>query len=287
LDGLKSPRRCKIFGQSFYFSSIKKYVVLFGTLFNDIYIIRTNSTTGDETAILRVPLTYGPRDKMIARVEADPDISRPTAITLPTMTFELKRLSYDGNRKLPTINTRVTANSTTADSVNYQYNPVAYNFDFELTILVKNAEDGSKIIEQILPFFTPDWTSTVKLIPEMNVIVDIPVILNNVTLNDVYDGDFKQRRTLTWTLDFTMKGYIYGPVKQHKTIKFANTNFYIANTVNIADAVGNVVSQVFIQTQPGLTANGEPTSNAANSVDPHTILATDDFGYVISVTEET
>lgn len=274
-----------MFGEMYYFSTIRKYIILFGTLFNDIYIQRSDSSGSVVNEVIKVPLTYGPRDKMLARVQADPTISRPFSVELPLMTFEMKSMRYDGSRKLPTVNRSFAANTTSPNSVVYQYNPVAYNFNFELTILVKNAEDGTKIVEQILPFFTPDWSSKVKLIPELNIEMDIPVILNDVTLNDNYEGDFSKRRSLVWTLDFTLKGYLYGPVKNRGVIKFANTNFYVANTQNITDAIGNTNITVNIHTQPGLQANGAPTSNASLSVPVNEILATDDFGYVIGITE--
>ena len=151
--------------------------------------------------------------------------------------------------------------------------------------MVKNAEDGTKIIEQILPFFTPDWTVTARMIPEMNVVVDIPVILNNVIMNDIYDGDFRTRRTLVWTLDFTLKGYVFGPIKNSAIIKFANTNFYVATSDDIANDVNNIAPAAANQTRPGLTVDGLPTSNAALSIPASEILATDDFGYIEELTE--
>ena len=133
--------------------------------------------------------------------------------------------------------------------------------------------------------------------------MDIPVVLNSVNLDDVYEGDFKERRSMVWTLDFTLKGYLYGPVKTQKVVKFtntefftansttfgqifsSNTGFYIANTTQISDAVNSVPVAAYIQIQPGLTANGQPTSNAAASIPVTDIIATDDFGYVTAITE--
>jgi hypothetical protein len=271
-----------MFGQTFYFNTIRKYVILFGTLFNDIHIVRKDST-GKITSVSKVPLTYAPKEKVLARVENDPNIDRQFAVSLPMMSFEMKKMSYDGTRKLPTINKVSRANTSNKDALAYQYNPVPYNIQFELNIMVKNAEDGTKIVEQILPFFTPDWTTTVKMIPEMNIIADIPVILNNIQLNDAYDGDFKTRRSLIWTLDFTLRGYIYGPVKQSAIIKFANTDFFIASTDNLSSIVGQINPAAGTQLiTPGLTANGQPTSNASLSVPPNEILATDNFGYIVS-----
>jgi hypothetical protein len=268
----------------FYFSTIRKYIILFGTLFNNIYISRIDSN-GDTTFIERVPITYGPRDKMIARVVQDPSIDRQTAVyPLPMIAFEMTGFSYDGSRKLQTINKVAVVDPDSADKNKYQYVPVPYNIGFRLSILVKNAEDGNKIVEQILPYFTPDWTTTAHLIPEMNVTMDIPVVLNSVNIDDVYEGDFKERRTMVWDLDFTLKGYLYGPTKKAKIIKFANTEFFIAKDFNSANSLNPVAA--YIQVQPGLTANGEPTSNSSLSIPVADIVATDDFGYVTAITEQ-
>jgi hypothetical protein len=270
-------------GSTFYFSTIRKYVTLFGSLFNDINIVRTNAE-GKTTQLIKVPITYGPKDKMIARVSEDPNIDRPTAIQLPVMSFEMTTITYDASRKLNTIG-RIASGSSAAGSLKYQYNPVAYNIGFVLHVYVKNAEDGTKIVEQILPYFTPDWTVTANLIPEMNVKMDIPVILNDISLDDSYDGDFKERRALIWTLNFTLKGYVYGPVKSAKIIKFANTEFYIGTTENIMDSVNVTAASVDIQVIPGLTANGQPTSNSNNSIPVSEITATDNYGYITNITE--
>jgi len=268
----------------FYFSSIRKYVTLFGSMFSNINITRTDAN-GNITDLMRVPITYGPKEKMLARVNQDPNIDRQAAIILPIMSFEMESFEYDGNRKLQTTNRIAVIDPDDKAKNKYQYNPVPYNIKFKLSILVKNAEDGSKIVEQILPFFTPDWTTTVHLIPEMNVVMDIPLILNNVVLEDVYDGDFKDRRALTWILDFTMKAYIYGPVKTTKIIKYANTEFFIASTENITDSVGNSNPVAYTTVQPGLTANGQPTSNASLSIPVANIVASDSYGFVTNIAE--
>ena len=267
----------------FYFSTIRKYIILFGTLFNSIYISRTDKN-GNVTLVERVPITYGPKDKMLARVVQDPNIDRPTATyPLPMMAFEMTGFEYDGSRKLQTINRIAVVDPDDKSKNKYQYMPVPYNINFQLSILVKNAEDGNKIVEQILPYFTPDWTTTVHLIPEMNVTMDIPVVLNRVNLEDVYEGDFKERRSMVWNLDFTLKGYLYGPVKKSKVIKFANTEFFVVKDDIVANTSNPVVS--YIQVQPGLTANGQPTSNSSLSIPVANIVATDDYGYVTNITE--
>jgi hypothetical protein len=267
----------------FYFSSIRKYIILFGTLFNNIYITRTNSA-GKTTVVERVPITYGPKEKMLTRVTQDPNIDRQTATyPLPMMAFEMTSFDYDGSRKLQTVNRIAVVDPDKSENNKYQYMPVPYNIGFRLSVLVKNAEDGNKIVEQILPYFTPDWTTSVHLIPEMNVTMDIPVILNRVEIEDVYEGSFKERRSLIWTLDFTMKGYLYGPVKTKKVIKFSNTEFFIVKGDVVAD--NTIPVAAYVQIQPGLLANGQPTSNAALSIPVADIVATDDFGYVTTITE--
>lgn len=272
-------------GHTYYFSTIRKYIILMGTLINDIRITRTDKD-GNTVNLIKVPLSYAPKEKMLTRIENDPDIDRPFGVLLPRISFELVGLDYDGSRKLPTIN-RISAIDTDANKLKYQYNPVPYNLKFKVAVYVKNAEDGTKIIEQILPFFTPEWTSSVKLIPEMDVIMDIPVILNGVTIEDAYSQDFKDRRALIWNLDFTMKGYIYGPVKKSSVIKFANTTFYVATTPDgqISNAVGNTDPAVRITVQPGLTANGQPTSNSELSIPRAEIEASDDFGFITEIEE--
>jgi hypothetical protein len=271
-----------MFGHTWYFSTIRKYVILFGTLFNDIRITREDKD-GNVVDLLKIPLSYAPKEKMLARFENDPEINRPFATLLPRMSFEQISMEYDGTRKLPTVGKITVKDPDNPNKLKYQYNPVPYNLKFRLYVYVKNAEDGSKIIEQILPFFTPEWTVTVRLIQEMNIVMDIPVILDNIAIEDSYNGNFQDRRALIWTLDFTLKGYLYGPVKKTGIIKFANTNFYIPNVPDgeLKTAVGNTDPVERVTIRPGLTANGQPTSNLANSITLSEIEADDDFGYIV------
>lgn len=276
-----------MFGYTFHHGLIRKYVVLFGTLFNDILINRVHPTTGDITNI-KVPISYGPKDKMLARLDADPNLQRP-AIVLPRMGFELTDINYAPTRKLNTIIKHTAVNPENGDQLKYTYNPVPYDFNFILSIAVKNADDGTKILEQILPFFTPEWTPSVELIPELNIKHDIPVVLNAVSSEDSYEGDFETRRALIWTLSFTLKGYVYGPVRPANgsgggsIIKLANVNFYDSTTYdNIDEAVGNLDVAESVQITPGLLANGSPTSNAAASISSDLINANDNYGYIIT-----
>jgi hypothetical protein len=271
-----------MFHQDFYFSTTRKYVSLFGTLFNEINIIRT-STTGTMTNYIRVPITYAPKERMLARVQQDPNIQRGSAtLTLPVMSFEMTNITYDGARKLHTIGRTVVQDLSKKDNLKYQYNPVPYNVGFRLYVYAKNAEDGTKIIEQILPYFTPEFTVSVNLIPEMDIRMEIPIVMNSIQQEDTYEDGWMTRRAIIWTLDFTIKGYYYGPIKTGKIIKFANTVYYTPHVADgqLQSAVGNTDPVALTHWQPGLTANGQPTSNASLSIDPHLIMATDDFGYV-------
>jgi hypothetical protein len=255
---------------------------MFGRIFSHIQITRTLSD--DRTQLITVPLTYAAKEKMMTRMISDPAIDRQTAIILPVMSFEMTGLKYDGNRKLPTVNRYAVIDTTDKNKLQYQYNPVPYNLDMKLYVYVKNNEDGTKIVEQILPFFTPDWTLTANLVPELNIKPDIPIILNNVSFDDTYSGDFKERRAIIWTLDFTLKGYFYGPVRKSAIIKFANTNFYIPTTNTAAQGVGITDPAERLTIQPGLTVDGEPTSNASLTVPYADIEVDDDYGFVEVIT---
>lgn len=258
-----------MFGHNFYHSTIRKYVALFGTIFNDIHIQRSDS-------IIKVPINYGPRDKVLARLEADPNFDRP-AVILPRMSFEITNIQYAAERKLNTLHRRAHVNTTDPDTIKYQYNPVPYDISFELSIMVKSTEDGTRIVEQILPFFTPEWTSTVELIPEMNIVMDIPIVLNRVSIDDQYLGSFEERRALVWTLGFTMKSYIFGPIRSSKVIKFTDANLYSNLTSNTLVSTVSVV--------PGLDANGNPTSSNTTTIDAGDIYGDDDYGYIVTITD--
>lgn len=266
-----------MFGHTYYHGLLRKYVALFGTLFNDVYLNRTVAATGYESTT-KVPISYGPREKTLARLREDPNLDRPAAILLPRMSFEMTNMQYAGSRKLPTINKHYNATGTDNDRLRYTYNPVPYDLSFTLSIIVKNADDGARIVEQILPFFTPEWTTTVELIPDLNLIMDIPTVLNDVQVSDDYEGDFVERRAIIWTLTFTMKAYFFGPVRRGGVIKFANTNIYTSLTANDYAVNYNV--------KPGLTANGQPTSNASLSVETIYINPDDDYGYIVTITDE-
>ena len=274
-----------MFGHTYYFQTIRKYIIYMGTLLNDIHIAREDAN-GNIYDFLKVPLTYAPKDKMLARIGADPNLDREAAINLPRMSFEMTNMFYDGQRKLKTQGRIVRKEATDPNLHDYQYNPVPYNFNFTVYVYVKNAEDGTKIVEQILPYFAPEWNATLNLIPELNIKTDIPVQIMSVRSEDLYEGNFEERRALVWTLDFMMKGYLYGPIKTSPIIKFANVNFYAASTDDIRDSVGNTDPISRVTVEPGLDANGNPTQNSAISISRDLIEADDDWAYIITPTGE-
>ena len=212
-----------MFGHQYYHSIIRKYVIAFGNLFNDIVIQRFDK---DDNRIqtIAVPLSYSPKEKFIVRLQQDPDIERDVAITLPRMGFEITSFNYAPERKLASNLRNIKVPSEGSSTVSAQYVPVPYDLTFSLYSFVRNTEDGTQILEQILPYFRPEFTTNVKIIPEMDIVVDVPVILNSVSPEDLYEGDFQTRQALVHTLDFTLKGYMYGPVTNKGVITRSITN---------------------------------------------------------------
>jgi hypothetical protein len=274
-----------MFGRTWNHDSLRKYIIVFGTVFNDIYINRL-SATDEVLQTLKVPLTYGPKDKVLARLDQNPQMTNQVGIVLPRISFEMTTLEYDPTRKLNTLNklTKQSATAGTDDEVKYQYQPVPYDMQFEMNILVKNAEDGTRIVEQIVPYFTPDFTVSVNVVPEVDSARDIPIILNSITSQDEYEGSFEQRRALIWTLSFTMKGWLYGPTKKSKLIKLAETTFRLPEDVATGNTT-NTSNTIVVASRPGLTANGTATSNVAASIPYDEIISTDDYGFINTITE--
>ena len=203
-----------MFGTYFYHQTSRKMVVAFGTLFNTIEVRRTNSA-GSVVDTIKVPLSYGPKEKFLTRISADPNLNPKIALTVPRMGFELTAMTYDGVRKLNTMGRNVAAGTT---GLKKQFNPVPYNWDFSLYVYVKNAEDGTQILEQILPFFTPEFTVTMNLVSSMSEKRDIPLVLNSVSSEDTYEGDFASRRSIIWTLSFLMKGFLYPSITDNAKV---------------------------------------------------------------------
>tara|TARA_B100001939_G_scaffold102353_1_gene88244 strand:- start:116 stop:1045 length:930 start_codon:yes stop_codon:yes gene_type:complete len=215
-------------GQTFYHQTIRKYVVLFGTLFNDLNIEKKDSS-GNVVSRQKVPIAYGPKQKFLTRIRQDPNIDRQVAIQLPRMGFEMTSLTYDPIRKLNSVG-KIMGRALPTEgqgTLRKMFNPVPYNMDFQLFVFVDNAEDGTQILEQILPFFTPEFNVTINAVSDLGIKLDVPISFNSASLEDTFDGEFTARRTLIWTLDFFMKGFLYPDIKGGgKIIKSVQVDFH-------------------------------------------------------------
>lgn len=241
----------------FYNRTIRKVVVSFGTIFNDIQVIRFTKEGVPQQKFL-VPLSYGAKEKYYTRLLSDPNLTKSVNTVVPRMSFNLDGMNYDISRKKQT--TLQNFSYTQTNGVSSQYAPVPYNFDFSFSIYVRHTEDGTQILEQILPFFTPDFTVTVNFIDGMCQKYDMPIILNSVTNNTDYEGDMLTTRLITWDLQFTAKGYIWPPVKtgrgligQYNNVGGPNgTGGYGAAIVNLYDGLDSntVVANVKVQADP-------------------------------------
>ncbi len=212
-------------GQQFYHETIRKIVISFGTLFNGISLVRKDNS-GSIIQSMKVPLAYGPREKFLVRLREDADLTKQVAITLPRIGFEIKDLSYDPARKLSRVQKFKKVKGANTKQLDTQYMPVPYNLDFELYIMAKQSDDALQIVEQILPYFQPDYTLTINDMSDMGIKKDIPIILNSISYEDSYDGDFASRRALIYTMSFTTKFYLYGPVTSSKVIKTVQVDQY-------------------------------------------------------------
>lgn len=194
---------------TFYNRALRKYVIGFGNLFNEITLVRYNPDFSEAQRMI-VPIVYAPKEDYVTRLETDPNLNKKTQITLPRMSFELLGFNYDASRKQ---NTNTKQFAQTAQGLVSQYNPIPYNFDFNLYLYVRNIEDGVQIIEHILSYFTPDYTMKLNMIPEMGIVKNIPVVLNSTNQDIDYEGNFERdTRVIIWTLSFTVKGYIFGKI---------------------------------------------------------------------------
>ena len=212
---------------------IRKLVVGFGNLFNDITLVRYNPDMTEAERML-VPIAYASKEDYVLRLENDYNLDKKVQMTLPRLSFEMTGMTYDASRKQ---NTNIKNFAQTPSGIQSQYNPVPYDFDFSLYLYVRNIEDGTQVIEHILPFFTPDYTIKLNLIPEMGVVKEVPIILKNVSSEVTTEGNRdKDTRTVIWTLNFTVKGFVFGAVSSAGLIKTSITNIWtdIAPTDTVA-----------------------------------------------------
>jgi hypothetical protein len=218
----------------FYHEILRKTIVSFGTLFNGIGIQKIDSQ-GVVSSIIQVPLAYSSTQKFLARLEQSPDLNKPVQITLPRMSFEFTGLFYDSQRKVTTTQFFVSKDSNN-NELRRAYMPAPYNMEFELNIYTKTNDDMLQIIEQILPYFQPHYTLTVDLVDKIGEKKDVPIILNSLSMDDTYEGDFSTRRALIYTLKFTAKTYLFGPVSNEDVSKD------IIKKVNIGFVSGDATS---------------------------------------------
>lgn len=219
-------------------------MTLFGALFNDIFIVRETSTTAKRERC-KVPITYAPKEKFITRLQSDPTLTKSIATTLPRMSFEMLSITYDQSRKQQSTIRHRAANLTTPSSPQSQYIGTPYNFDFSLGLYVRNIEDGLQVVEQILPFFLPDYTISAQVSQELDIIKDIPIILTSVAENITYEGSFEEgTRIITWDFNFTMKGFIFGPVSNTAIIKGVSANAANANAAITGGVYANIYTDV-------------------------------------------
>ena len=250
-----------MFGNYFYNKNIRNVVILFGTVFNDIIVRRVNSSNVTQEEF-RVPIAYGPAEKFLVRLRQATDISKGKGgITLPRMSFEFTSITYDPARKLQTTKRNKKTKSGDNTKVVTIYNPVPYNFDFTLSVMVKNSDDGTQILEQILPYFTPEYQVTMNEMSTMGIKRDIPIIFTGLSTDDSYEGDFLTRRALIHTLTFTVQAFLYGPTSD----------------------VG-VIREVDVNKFDGLTSTTK-ASNTDIKPDPLSSDADDDYGYTTTLTD--
>ena len=194
----------------FYNEILRRTIISFGTLFNNVSIKKTDSSDS-VVSVVKVPLSYGPTEKFLARINQSPDLNKPTQITLPRMSFEFTGLTYDPTRKVTTTQQFIVKDPDDGTETKKSYMPVPYNMQFELSIMTKLNDDALQIVEQILPYFQPAYNLSIELVESIKEKRDVPIVLENITMQDDYEGDFTSRRVLLYTLRFTAKTYLFGP----------------------------------------------------------------------------
>lgn len=263
-------------GSHFYNETIRRNIIAFGTLFNNIELQKKDPTTGNVLEVEKVPLAYGPKNKFLTRLEQNPDVSNKVAITLPRLYFEMQGLDYDAQRKTPPTQKYKTIINDDGDEVKSQYVPVPYNFNFELGVIAKSQDEALQIVEQILPYFQPSFSVTINFIPDMDEKRDVPIVLNNISYEDEWDDSFLNRRYIVYTLQFSVKSYLYGPY----------SNAGIIRTAIINDSIGdlNVSRRTVTRTYSPKATEDKNGDGVVNAADDALITADDDFGFNEGIT---
>ena len=251
----------------FYHEILRRTIISFGTLFNGLNIKHKDSSD-NTTSVIKVPLAYGPIQKFLARLEQQPDLNKATQITLPRMSFEMIGMSYDPSRKVTTTQTFLSGASSDKASEKKTYMPVPYNMTFELGIMTKLNDDALQIVEQIVPYFQPQYSLTVDLVEAIGEKRDIPVVLESITMTDDYEGDFSTRRVLLYTLRFSAKTYLFGPVSSTATdiIKKVSVGYIAADSSGSDSRTGG--RDVTYSVTPRATKNydGVVATNLTNDI---------------------
>jgi len=256
-------------GTQFYNQAVRKTVVAFGTLFNNIELKKTVDGQVIETE--KVPLAYGPKQKFLYRLQGNPTDGRKVAITLPRIYFEMTGIDYDAARKTPATQKYKTVINDNGNEVRTQYIPVPYNISFEVGILCKSQDDGLQILEQILPFFQPSFSMSLKFIPDMDEVRDVAVVLNSVDFDDDWEDDFSTRRSITYTMQFTAKSYIYGPYTKADVIRKSR----IIETIGDTNVNKRHVELSYTpKAKTDINQDGQVTA-----ADDALVTADDDFGF--------
>jgi hypothetical protein len=224
-----------------YHHIIRKLIVGFGSIFDNLTLTRYNSDEEEEQAI-KVPITYAPKEKYVNRLLGDPNLDKKVQITLPRLSYDLTNMYYDASRKQVSGVKNIAASSSGLTAYS-QYNPVPYNFDFELYLYVRNLEDGDQLIEYILPYFTPSYTIKLNLIPTMGIVKEVPVTLNSVDTDVEFEGERdSDTRVIIWTLKFTVKSYLYGAISESSVIKQSIVNIKNLSNIGAKDTISLNVS---------------------------------------------
>ena len=257
-------------GTYYYHEILRKTIIGFGTLFNNIEIQHKDDNNG-VVSTLKVPLNYGPAQKFLARITQQKDLNRPYAITLPRMSFEHNSIQYDPTRKSSITQTFRAADS--GGNVKKVFMPVPYNIGFELNILSKLNDDALQIVEQILPYFQPSFNITVDLIDSIGEKRDIPIILDSINFQDYYEGDFTTRRSLIYTLQFTAKVYLFGPIAESPEGLIKKVQVDMA-----ADSKRTAPREVRYTATPKAKQDYN-NDGVVNALDDPFVNADDDFGF--------
>ena len=256
-----------MFGTWFYHKRVRTAVSVFGSLFNNLYVLRKNSS-GETISQIKAPLSYAPKRNFIARLEQmvnGEDAERRVALKLPRMSFEITSMTYDATRQLPKVNNITKAIENSYLTRQKLYTSTPYNITFQLNIYAKTQDDGLQIVEQILPYFTPQYTVTVKPFSDIpSLLEDVPITLTGVVMEDNFEGAVGDRRTIIYTLDFEMKINFHGPLDTgSKVIRDVRGNLYLQDE-GLAD------SDVYVKT-------------IKITPDPNTVNADSDYGFITTI----